>query len=236
MTLRLQKYLADAGVASRRASEQIILDGRVEVNGKPIRLLGTKVDPLHDNITVDGLPIRARNKIYAAVNKPVGFLSARKDDRGKTVIELLPREWSHLYPVGRLDKDTEGLIFVTNDGDFSLKLTHPRYAIRKTYLAYVVGKVSQRTIDKICSGIEDLGQFLKAESAKIHEANNSHTTVELVLTEGKNREVRRLFGAHGHQVECLTRIQIGKIRLAELPVGKWRTLTPGEIKSLLAHT
>tara|TARA_B100000676_G_scaffold291196_1_gene325495 strand:- start:228 stop:938 length:711 start_codon:yes stop_codon:yes gene_type:complete len=234
--IRLQKFLADAGVASRRSSEKIISDGRVQVNGKEVRMMGVKVDPRHDEVTVDGLPVRARNKIYAAVNKPVGYVCSRKDERSKTVIDLLPPDWSHLYPVGRLDKDTEGLIFVTNDGDFSLKLTHPRYAVPKTYFAFVAGRVSPATLEKICKGIEDKGEFLKAKSAEIHEINNSHSTVELVLTEGKNREVRRLFAAHGHKVDQLSRTQIGRIRLGELPVGKWRTLTESEIKSLLAHT
>src|SRR5262245_19919125 len=124
--VRLQKFLADAGLASRRAAEAMIVAGRVEVNGKPARVLGTKVDPLHDRVTLYGLPVQTKRKLYIAVNKPPGCVCTRSDPEGRpTIGELLPKEWSNLYPVGRLDRESEGLIFLTNDGEFSLHLTHP---------------------------------------------------------------------------------------------------------------
>src|SRR5438874_1497925 len=123
--VRLQKFLADSGVASRRASEQFILDGRVAVNGKIVRLLGTKIDPVHDRVTVDGKPVRPKKKLYLALNKPRGYVCSRSDERGrKTIYELIPKEWTSVYSVGRLDYGSEGLIFLTNDGEFSLHLTH----------------------------------------------------------------------------------------------------------------
>ncbi|MDQ6630159.1 MAG: rRNA pseudouridine synthase [Verrucomicrobiota bacterium] len=232
--MRLQKFLADAGVASRRASEQIILAGRVLVNGHLVRELGTKTDPARDSVVVDGRPIKTKRKIYIALNKPRGYLCARLDktDR-KLITELLPLEWSHLFSVGRLDLDSDGLIFLTNDGEFSLRLTHPRYGVSKTYRVAVAGKVDSASLQKILRGIEDRGETLRAQKARILSANNTESVVELELAEGKNREVRRLFEAQGIAVNRLQRIKIGKIKLGELPIGKWRTLTEPEIKSLL---
>ena len=234
MPVRLQKFLADAGVASRRASERLIEDGHVSVNGKTVRLLGVKVNPASDDIAVDGKLVRIKRKVYVALNKPVGYVTTRSDEQGKKdVMSLLPDHWQHLHPVGRLDKDTEGLLLFTNDGDFSLKLTHPRYRITKQYVALVSGRVTKQITQKICKGIVDKGERLKALNAQILAANNTHSTVDLELTEGKKREVRRLFAAHDHKVEKLRRIRVGTVHLAELPTGKWRTLTDGEIKSLL---
>ncbi len=236
MSVRLQKFLADAGVASRRASEKLITDGRVQVNGQIVRLLGVKVK-VADEVAVDGKPVRAKRKIYVALNKPVGYITTRKDERDrKYIMQLLPEHWQHLHPVGRLDRDTEGLIFLTNDGDFSLKLTHPRFGVVRKYVALVSGRVLNRVTKSICQGIEDNGEKLKALSAVVRDANNTHSVVELELSEGRNREVRRLFAAHDHKVEKLQRIQIGKVRLGELPSGKWRILTDSEIKSLLAKS
>src|SRR5438445_6618378 len=140
--VRLQKFLADAGVAARRTSEQIILAGRVAVNGETVCELGTKVEPGRDQVALDGLPVRTKRKIYAALNKPRGLVCSREDELGRgTIYELLPKEWSHLHSVGRLDFNTEGLLFMTNDGEFSLRLTHPRYGVRINYLAQVEGRV-----------------------------------------------------------------------------------------------
>jgi 23S rRNA pseudouridine2605 synthase len=232
--VRLQKFLADAGVASRRASEAIITEGRVEVNGKVVRQLGVKIDPAADRVVVDGLPLKSKKKIYVAVHKPRGFVCTRQDELGRrTVLDLLPREWSHLYPVGRLDRESEGLIFVTNDGDFALRLTHPRYGVRKQYVATVTGRVEREMLARFTKGVEHEGETLKAEKTRLVDANNSHSIVELELAEGRNREVRRLFESQGLEVERLQRRQIGPIKLGELPPGKWRTLTETEIKSLL---
>ncbi|HYG22773.1 MAG TPA: pseudouridine synthase [Verrucomicrobiae bacterium] len=232
--VRLQKFLADAGVASRRASEQMITGGRVQVNGQPVRLLGSKVDPLHDKVTVDGELVRIRKKLYVALHKPRGCVCSRKDEHGHpTVYEFLPKEWSNVYTVGRLDYDTEGLLFLTNDGDFALRLTHPRYGVRKKYVAMVEGKVDGEMVQKFTRGVFHQGERLKAERAHVITANSTRSTVELELAEGKNREVRRLFESQSRAVKRLQRVQVGRIKLGELKPGKWRTLTDAEIKSLL---
>jgi 23S rRNA pseudouridine2605 synthase len=232
--VRLQKFLADAGVASRRAAEAIIAEGRVTVNGRPVSEAGAKVNPAGDKVAVDGQLVRVRRKLYIAINKPPGLICTRADELGRrTVFSLLPAEWGNLHTVGRLDRESEGLLFLTNDGDFSLKLTHPRYGLRKKYWAVVAGHVQQRDVSRFTSGVEHEGEVLKAESARVVSSNNSHSVVELELAQGKNREVRRLFEVLGHEVEQLRRVQIGPIKLGELPVGKWRALNDTEIKSLL---
>jgi len=233
--VRLQKFLADAGVASRRAGEQIILAGRVAVNGQPVRLLGTKIDPGHDQVAVDGKLIRAKKLIYIALNKPPGCVCSRQDELNRpTIYELIPREWANVQSVGRLDYNSEGLIFLTNDGQFALRLTHPRYGIRKKYLATVEGEVKPAMLQLFKSGIFHEGEKLKALAAKIISGTRAKSVVELELGEGRNREVRRLFESQALTVKKLQRTQIGKIRLGELKPGKWRTLNAVEIKTLIA--
>jgi 23S rRNA pseudouridine2605 synthase len=236
MLVRLQKFLADAGVASRRAGEQYILDGRVAVNGQVRQDLGAKVNPARDGVSVDGQRVRPRRKLYLALHKPRGYLCTRHDPHQRPVIgDLLPAEWRHLFPVGRLDYASEGLIFVTNDGQFCLSLTHPRYGVRKTYRVTVAGRVESLLLERMVQGIAVEGQKLKADKARLCSANNTLSVVELELAEGKNREIRRLLAALGLTVLRLTRIRIGPIKLGELPEGKWRTLTETEIHSLLSH-
>ena len=233
--VRLQKFLADSGVASRRASEQFILDGRVAVNGEITRLLGTKVDPAHDRVALDGKQLRPKRKLYLALNKPRGFVCSRKDERGRrTIYELIPKEWDNLYSVGRLDFASEGLLFLTNDGEFSLRLTHPRYGVRKKYVALIEGTVEKEMLQRLVHGVFHEGEKLKAEKARLISATNKQSVVELELAEGKNREVRRLFESQGFSVKRLQRVQIGKIKIGELKIGRWRTLTEAEIKSLLS--
>jgi len=224
--VRLQKFLAEAGLASRRASEQIILAGQVAVNGKTVNQLGVKVDPLHDKVTVDGKPIRVRRKIYVALNKPPTVVCSRKDEFDRlSIYDLLPNEWRHLHSVGRLDFKSEGLIFLSNDGEFSLRLTHPRYGVRKKYLATVEGRLEPELLRKFIQGVSYMGERFKAEKARLVSSSHSRSIVELELAEGKYHEVRRLFESQARTVQRLQRIQIGKIKLGELPVGKWRTLT-----------
>jgi pseudouridine synthase len=232
--VRLQKFLADAGVASRRASEALVVEGRVRVNGRLVQLLGTKVDPAKDEVTVDGKPARPKRKLYVALNKPRRCVCSRKDEHDRdTVYELLPKEWGNLFTVGRLDYDSEGLIFLTNDGEFSLHLTHPRYAISKKYLVEVDGAVEQEGIDRLRHGVLDGGERLRARAVRVHHSGRTGSLVEVDLTEGRNREVRRMFGVLGLTVKRLQRIQIGRIKLGELRPGRWRTLTDSEIKTLL---
>ena len=232
--VRLQKLLADAGVASRRASEGLIRDGRVAVNGVTVQELGSKVDPATDQVTVEGRLIRARRKIYVALNKPRGLVCSRKDELGRpTIYELLPKEWGHLHSVGRLDFNSEGLLFLTNDGEFSLRLTHPRYGVSKKYLATVDGQVDEAMLRRFVQGVWFQGEKLIIERGRVVTASHAQSTVELSLAEGKYREVRRLFESQGRTVKRLQRVQVGKIKLGELRPGRWRTLTEVEIKSLL---
>jgi len=232
--VRLQKFLAEAGVASRRAGEQLITSRRVAVNGKVVTELGTKVDPVGDKVTLDGTPLHSRPKSYIAFNKPAGVITTRADERGRrTIYDYLHEKWASLVPVGRLDRQSEGLIFLTNDGDFCLKLTHPRYRVRKCYRAVVEGRVHRPMLRQFLDGVQDAGEILKAERVRLVDANNTHSVVELELSEGKNREVRRLFEVIGLKVCALQRTQIGRIRIGEMRSGHWRTLTPPEIKSLL---
>ena len=233
--VRLQKFLADAGVASRRACEQIIREGRVQVNGQPVLVLGSKVDPDGDKITLDGKPVRLQKKLYLALNKPRGCVCSRKDELQRmTIYELIPKEWSGVYSVGRLDFASEGLLFLTNDGEFALRLTHPRYGVRKRYVVTVDGRVDAAMLEMFTRGIEHLGERLKAERAWLVSEGKVQSIVELELAEGKNREVRRLFESQGLVVRRLVRMQIGKIKIGELKPGRWRTLTPPEIKTLLS--
>jgi 23S rRNA pseudouridine2605 synthase len=232
---RLQKHLAEAGVASRRAAEQFILDGRVAVNGNIIRQLGTKVDPAHDEVTVDGKPVRVRRKLYVALHKPAGCVCSHADELGRpTIYDLLPKEWQVVHSVGRLDFNSEGLIFLTNDGQFALRLTHPRYGVRKKYVATVEGEVGGEMLKRFTQGIFDGGERLRALSARLVSGSRARSVVELELGEGKNREVRRLFESQGLTVTRLQRTRIGKIKLGELKPGRWRTLTEAEIKTLLS--
>ena len=221
-------------MASRRAAEQIILEGRVEVNGSKVRVLGSKMDPAHDRVAVDGKPVKAHKKFYVALHKPRGCVCSKKDEHDRmTVYDLLPKEWQIVNSVGRLDFASEGLLFLTNDGDFALHLTHPRYGVRKRYLVTVEGKVDGEMLSRFTNGIFQGGEKLKAERAWLLTATKAESVVELELAEGKNREVRRLFESQGLLVRRLVRTQIGKVKLAELKPGKWRTLTPTEIKTLL---
>jgi 23S rRNA pseudouridine2605 synthase len=234
LNVRLQKFLAEAGVASRRAAEKLILAGRVSVNGDVIGELGTRVDPARDRICVDGRPVRQRRKLYVALHKPRGCVCSRKDEFNRpTVYEFLPKEWTNLYPVGRLDYDTEGLLFLTNDGEFALRLTHPRYGVRKKYLATVEGRVETEALRQFILGVYHREEKLKAERARLISSGTARSVVEVELAEGKNREVRRLFESQGKTVRRLQRTQVGSIRLGELKPGRWRALTEAEINSLL---
>jgi pseudouridine synthase len=231
----LQKFLADAGVASRRTGERFILEGRVSVNGETVRQLGSKVQPDRDQVAVDGKPVRARKLVYVALNKPAGCVCSRQDELNRpTIYELIPREWNTVQSVGRLDYNSEGLIFLTNDGQFALRLTHPRYGVRKKYLATVEGEVTREMLQLFKRGVYHEGERLQALAAKVISGTRDKSVVELELGEGKNREVRRLFESQALTVKKLLRTQVGRIRLGELKPGKWRTLNASEIKTLIS--
>ena len=210
------------------------MDGRVTVNGQVVRLLGSKIDPNRDQVAVDGKFVQAKKLVYLALNKPAGCVCSRKDELNRpTIYELLPREWDTVQSVGRLDYNSEGLIFLTNDGQFALRLTHPRFGIIKKYLATVEGEVTPVMLQLFRKGIFHEGERLKALSAKMVSHTRAKSVVELELGEGKNREVRRLFESQALTVKKLQRTQIGKIKLGELKPGRWRTLTETEIKTLV---
>jgi len=234
-TIRLQKFLSEAGVASRRAGEALIRAGKVEVNGRVITALGTKVDPARDMVAVDGVPIQPRRKLYLAVHKPRGHVCSRRDEKGRPLLgDLMPKEWAHCYPVGRLDRESEGLIFVTNDGEFALRVAHPRNEVPKEYVAEVTGRVDRRRFSRLQTGVEDHGELLRARAVRVLDTNNTRSQVAVELAEGRNREVRRMFAVLGLEVTRLVRVRIGPIQLGELPAGKWRMLTDIEVKTLLA--
>lgn len=232
--IRLQKLIAEAGVASRRQAEEMIQEGRVRVNGVLVTQLGTRADPAKDRIEVDGHPLPGARKYYIAINKPRGVLCTRSDPNHRRILgDLLPAEWSSLYPVGRLDRDSEGLIFMTNDGDFCLRLTHPRFEVRKTYRALVEGTLQNQHLARLTKGVYHEGERLKAIKARLLEADEERCAVELELAEGRYHEVRRMIEAVGGRVLRLKRLKIGPIHLGELKTGRWRTLSDSEVKSLL---
>lgn len=231
--VRLQKVLAESGIASRRHSEQIIKEGRVSVDGNVVTELGTKVDPHVQKIQVDGRLIQPERKAYYMVNKPEGFLSTNDDPGGRDrVIDLLPKTRERLYPVGRLDEASQGLMLVTNDGPLANRLLHPRYGVPKVYRVQVAGHPERSALDSLRTGQEfSDGQF-HVESFKVTKTQGDSTFLEIVLKEGHNREIRRLFARIGHKVLKLQRIAFGPLRLAKLEVGQFRHLTAFEIKQL----
>jgi 23S rRNA pseudouridine2605 synthase len=238
LKIRLHKFIAEAGLASRRAAERLMREGRVLVNGAPAREPGFKVEPESDQVVVDGRPVQPRRRLTVALHKPRGYVCsrARQTPKQRLVTDLLPAEWQDLYPVGRLDRDSEGLLLLTNDGELCLRLTHPRYAVVKTYRATVTGKLPPSTARALCAGVSDAGETLRARRVRVLSANASHSVVELELTEGRRHEVRRMFQALGHAVERLVRLRVGPVRLGELPPGKWRVLTAEELAALRAAT
>ncbi len=233
--IRLQKYMAACGVASRRACEEIIAAGRVTVGGKNVCELGTSVDPDYDEVFVDGKKISLPNKkYYIMLNKPQGYITTSSDQFGRpTVLDLVADIKERLYPVGRLDYDTQGLLLLTNDGDFAQRLTHPKFEKSKTYRAVVRGFVSEQNSRLLAKGVIIDGK--KTAPAKVKTAHKDDGTTQITLTihEGRNRQVRKMCSSIGHEVISLKRIAIGDIILGNLPKGKWRHLNPVEINKLL---
>lgn len=233
--IRLQKVLAAAGVASRRASEILIEEGRVEVNGKVVTEQGRRVDPERDTIRVDGARIPPpRRHQYLVVNKPRGVVSTMDDPEGRrTLADLLPRRSERLFHVGRLDTDTEGLILLTNDGEFANRMTHPRYEVPKTYLAEVAGLVEPRTLRRLEKGLRLDDGPVKPDRVKLVSRSETRSLLSITLHEGRNRIVRRMMDAVGHPVDRLARTAIGPVRLGQLTVGTARDLSRDELGALL---
>jgi 23S rRNA pseudouridine2605 synthase len=240
---RLARFLAHAGVASRRHAEELIAVGRVQVNGVIITAQGARIDPRHDRVSVDGKVVRVVTKhIYLLVHKPIGYVSTASDPQGRpTVLDLLPPAIRRLrvYPVGRLDIDTSGLLVLTNDGDFALHLTHPRYALEKRYEALVRGYPSVSALEALRRGVEfreDDGRIHTSAPAQVSLLTKVAGGARLALTihEGRKRQVRRMLASIGYPVQQLTRIAIGPLTLRDLPPGKWRYLADSEVTALLS--
>jgi 23S rRNA pseudouridine2605 synthase len=230
---RLQKILAHAGLGSRRDCEEYISQGRVTVDGQVIRELGTKVDPEKATIAVDGERIQLEKMVYYAVNKPKGYVSTNDDPAGRPrVIDLLPEVPERVYSVGRLDEDSTGLMILTNDGELANRLAHPRYGVEKTYRALVAGLPSSETLAKLTEGIWLSDGKVRAQHARVVGTQGEAATLELVLAEGKKREIRRMLAKLGHKVMSLTRIALGPIVLKGLSPGEHRPLSAPEIDLL----
>ena len=233
--VRLQKYIAMCGVASRRAAEELIQGGQVRVNGEVVRELGTKVEVGADAVEVAGKLIKAASKnYYVMLNKPVGYVSTVKDQFDRpTVIDLLQDEIkSRIFPVGRLDYDTQGLLLLTNDGDFTYKVTHPKFKVDKTYIATLKGGLTIRGLQMLRRGVVIDGYKTAPAEVEILSAEQGKTMVRITIHEGKNRQVRKMMEAVGSKVTALERISIGKVALGNLPLGRWRYLTSHEINYL----
>jgi 23S rRNA pseudouridine2605 synthase len=230
---RLQKILSRAGIASRRGAEQVLAQGRITVNGEPVRELGTKADVEVDDIRVDGVRIRPpKAPVYLLLNKPKGAVTTRHDPEGRpTVMDLVPAV-AGLFPVGRLDVTTEGLILLTNDGAFAERVSHPRYEVPRVYHAKVRGVPDAQTLKRLTTGVRVERDVLSADRVRVVEADNN-SWLEVTLHEGKKHEVRRLLEAVGHPVSKLKRVAFGPVTDKGLQPGQYRHLTPDEIKGLL---
>jgi 23S rRNA pseudouridine2605 synthase len=233
---RLQKILSRAGIASRRAVEDMIRAGRIKVNGRRAEL-GQRVDPFKDEVEVDGSPVPLRDDVaHFLLNKPVGVVSTSADPEGRpTVVDLVETDLK-VWPVGRLDIETEGALILTNDGDLTLRLTHPRFGVPKTYVAEVQGSVAPRAARLLATGVElDEGTTTPARVNVLERASGG-SVVEITLTEGRNRQVRRMFEAVGHPVRRLVRTSIGPLKLGRLKPGTYRKLGPQEVQRLYGST
>jgi 23S rRNA pseudouridine2605 synthase len=234
--LRLQKIISQAGVASRRAAEKLIAERRVTVNGETVTEMGTKADPTRDDIRVDGRRIKSTERLrYILLYKPAGYVTTRSDpQRRRTVIDLLRGVREYVYPVGRLDYDTQGLLLLTNDGDLAARLTHPRHQVERTYEAYVAGMPDDEAIDRLRRGIPlDGRRTLPADVLLVNKGRRDQKGVLIItIREGRNRQVRRMLEAVGHPVESLRRIRFGPLGVRGLKPGDWRELSEPEVEKL----
>lgn len=230
--MRINKYLAACGVASRRECDNLIESGVVLINGKPASIGADVKDD--DKVTVNGNSVSPKKNEYYILNKPKGYLSTVRDDKGrKTVMDLMPQGIGRIYPVGRLDYDSEGLLILTTDGELAQHLTHPSNEVPKTYLVKIEGTITEAGLNPIRSGIDIGGYVTKKCKAHIVETNKAYTKIHVTITEGKNREVRKMFEAIGREVTLLKRIKVGELTLRGLDRGAYRKLTREEVMYLL---
>lgn len=233
--VRLQKVLAQAGVASRRVAEEMISAGRIKVNGTTVTELGRRVEPLEDRILVDGVAIQTdTSKRYVMLNKPTGVVSSMSDERGRPDLTRYTRDYDErLFNVGRLDQETSGLLLLTNDGEIAHVLAHPSFGVRKMYVARVDGRVAPQTIQRLRDGIELEDGPIHADKARLIDSSAGGSLVELTLHSGRNRIVRRMMSAVGHPVTQLVRRSFGPLRLGTLASGQSRELTREELGAIL---
>jgi 23S rRNA pseudouridine2605 synthase len=233
--IRLQRYLAMAGAGSRRHCEEFILTGRVTVDGRTITELGFRVIPGQNDVRLDGERVRLERKIWYLLNKPVGYLCTNSDPGGRPrVIDLFKRGRERLFTVGRLDENSQGLLLVTNDGELSHKLAHPRFRVRKIYQVQVAGIPTREILEQLKRGLYFAEGRFKVADARLVRTRGSSALLELELLEGQNREIRRLLAKMGHKVQRLERVALGTLTLGDLPVGHYRQLAAHEIASLSA--
>jgi 23S rRNA pseudouridine2605 synthase len=234
MQERLQKILAKAGIASRRKAEELIRAGRVRVDGKVVTEMGIRVDPDAQEIECDGIPVAAQEKkIYILLHKPAGFLSTVHDPQGRPIVtDLLQSIKERVYPVGRLDLDTEGALLLTNDGELAQKILHPSNEVNRTYVAKVKGKPSLKKLAALSRGIELEGRKTWPAEVEVLHSEARETTIRIVIHEGRKRQIRKMFEAVGHPVLKLKRIAYGQLELGDLASGKYRFLGPGDIKMI----
>ena len=233
MEERLQKILAGAGICSRRQAEKLILAGRVKVDGQIIRELGVKADPVRQRIEFDGRPLPKPSLVCYLLNKPRGYVTTMKDPQGRPIVSALMKGVKErVFPVGRLDLDTEGALLMTNDGDLSQRLLHPSNEIKKTYLARISGRPSQKKLSELEKGIILDDKKTWPAKLQIIKSHGASTTVKVVIHEGRKRQVRLMFAAIGHPVLELKRIAYGKLGLGVLRVGEFRKLSPNDLKKV----
>lgn len=234
--MRINKFLAQAGLGSRRSCEQLVLESKIRVNGKIIRDLATDIDPQNDVVEYKSRKLTiSYNKIYLMLNKPIGYLVTADDPfERKTVFELLPEFKEHIFPIGRLDKNSEGLLFLSNDGDFAQKITHPSKKLPKTYLVKAKGRIFFRQLRDLREGVQlEDGKTLPAKVfiKSFNKAQNL-TKLRMIIYEGRNQQIRRMLKAVGSSVIELKRVQIGDINIGKMPIGEWRYLKEKEVRSI----
>ncbi|MDD8025924.1 MAG: pseudouridine synthase [Acidobacteriota bacterium] len=234
MLVRLNKFLSMQGVASRREADRMIQEGRVQVNGRMVEDLGVKIEAEGDRVAVDGRLIRSgRSLIYLALNKPPGYLVTRDDPEGRpTVMALLPKLRKAVFPVGRLDFDSEGLLLLTNDGELAFRLTHPRFEIKKVYAVEVEGEISAEEAERLEKGVRIDGRRTAPARVRVLGRGPRGSLIQIEIHEGRKREVRRMMDLIGHRVRSLKRIEFAGLELLSLPLGQWRHLRHDEVQAL----
>ncbi len=237
MEERLQKIIASAGLCSRRAAEELIVAGKVSVNGKVVKTLGAKADPEKDEIRVEGKLIPTSvQRVYILLNKPAGYVTTLKDPEGRPVVtDLLHDVRERVYPVGRLDYDSEGLLLLTNDGDFAERIQHPRYEIPRTYLVKIQGRLTRKEIQALQTGIELEDGPFAAREAQEQKSTERSQWLQVTIAEGRNRVIRRAMEALGHRVQRLIRLSLGNLELGQMQPGEYRHLNKREIETLIGR-